>query len=72
MHKDVHLCLEVAEKLQIPLWVGTAVDRLWMQAVVQLGPDKGTTSIVQLIEAWAGVEVRSKSHRGTEPHTTTS
>jgi 2-hydroxy-3-oxopropionate reductase len=72
MRKDVHLCLEVAERLQIPLWVGTAVDRLWMQAVVQLGPDKGTTSIVQLIEAWAGVEVRSRPQRGDEPQIVTS
>jgi 2-hydroxy-3-oxopropionate reductase len=63
MRKDVRLCLEMAETLQIPLWVGTAVDRLWMQAVVQLGADQATTSIVRIVEQWAGVEVRSKASR---------
>lgn len=60
MRKDVRLCLEMAENLQVPLWVGTAVDRLWMQTVLQIGPDKNSTSIVQTLEQWTGVEVRGK------------
>jgi 2-hydroxy-3-oxopropionate reductase len=61
MRKDLKLCMEMAETLQIPLWVATAVDRLWMQTVVQVGPNENTTTIVKTIEQWAGVEVRGKS-----------
>ena len=71
MRKDVRLCLEMAETLQVPLWVGTAVDRLWMQAVVQLGADQATTSIVRIVEQWAGVEVRSKASRDALRQTST-
>ncbi|NYT24372.1 NAD(P)-dependent oxidoreductase [Alcaligenaceae bacterium] len=61
MRKDVRLCLEMAEDLQVPLWVGTAVDRLWMHTVLQVGPDEGSTSIVKLVEQWAGVQVAGSS-----------
>lgn len=57
MRKDVRLCMEMAEELQVPLWVGTAVDRLWMQTVLQVGPDESSTSIVKTLEQWTGVQV---------------
>jgi 2-hydroxy-3-oxopropionate reductase len=57
MRKDVRLCMEMAEELQVPLWVGTAVDRLWMQTVLQIGPNEGSTSIVKTLEQWVGVQV---------------
>lgn len=60
MRKDVRLCMEMAEALQVPLWVGTAVDRLWMQTVLQVGPEKNSTTVVQTIEQWAGVQVRGR------------
>lgn len=61
MRKDVKLCMEMAESLQVPLWVSTAVDRLWMQTVLQVGPNENTTTIVKTVEQWAGVEVRGRS-----------
>ncbi|PVX81615.1 NAD(P)-dependent oxidoreductase [Paraburkholderia unamae] len=61
MRKDLKLCMEMAETLQVPLWVATAVDRLWMQTVVQVGPHENTTTIVKTIEQWAGVEVRGQA-----------
>lgn len=61
MRKDLKLCMEMAEAMQVPMWVGTAVDRLWMQTVVQIGPNENTTTIVKTIEQWAGVEVRGKA-----------
>lgn len=61
MRKDLKLCMDMAESLQVPMWVATAVDRLWMQTVLQIGPDQNTTTIVKTIEQWAGVEVRGKS-----------
>jgi 2-hydroxy-3-oxopropionate reductase len=60
MRKDVRLCMDMAEALQVPLWVGTAVDRLWMQTVLQVGAEENSTTIVQTIEQWAGVEVRGR------------
>jgi len=61
MRKDLKLCMDMAESLQVPMWVATAVDRLWMQTVVQIGPNENTTTIVKTVEQWAGVEVRGKS-----------
>ena len=57
MRKDVKLCMEMAEQLQVPLWVGTAVDRLWMQTVLQVGPHENSTTIVKTLEQWTGVQV---------------
>ena len=60
MYKDVKLCLEQAETLGVPMWVGCAVRQLWSYAVGQGGGPRDFTTIIQYIEAWAGVEV-SKS-----------
>ncbi|WP_230580945.1 NAD(P)-dependent oxidoreductase [Bordetella holmesii] len=65
MRKDVRLCLDMAETLQVPLWVGTAVDRLWMQTVLQVGASQNSTTIVQTLEQWTGVEVRGKDAPAT-------
>lgn len=61
MRKDVGLCMDMAETLQVPMWVATAVDRLWMQTVLQIGGQENTTTIVKTVEQWAGVEVRGRS-----------
>ena len=58
MYKDVKLCLEEAEALQVPMWVGGAVRSLWQYANGELGPASDFTRIVQCIEKWAGVEVK--------------
>lgn len=63
MRKDVRLCMEMAEELQVPLWVGTAVDRLWMQTVLQVGPHESSTSIVKTLEQWVGVQVGAQEPR---------
>ncbi len=60
MYKDVKLCLEQAETLGVPMWVGSAVRQLWSYVVGQGGGPRDFTTIIQYIEAWAGVEV-SKS-----------
>jgi 3-hydroxyisobutyrate dehydrogenase-like beta-hydroxyacid dehydrogenase len=61
MFKDVRLCLEEAEALGVPMWVGSAVRQLWGLGVSRLGADADFTSIVRCIEEWAGVEVRATS-----------
>lgn len=57
MHKDLKLCLEHAETLGVPMWVGNAVRQLWAYAVTQGGGPRDFTTIIQYIESWAGVEV---------------
>jgi 3-hydroxyisobutyrate dehydrogenase-like beta-hydroxyacid dehydrogenase len=57
MAKDVHLCLEEAERLGVPMAVGRAVDALWARAVAELEPGADCTDAVRLVEREAGVEV---------------
>ena len=59
MYKDVRLCLEEAEALQVPMWVGNAVRIMWQLANSELGPQSDFTEIVKLVEEWAGVEVKA-------------
>ena len=63
MYKDVKLCMEEAETLGVPMWVGNAVRQLWAYAVGQGGGPRDFTTIIQYIESWAGVEVRKSGER---------
>ena len=58
MYKDIKLCLDEAERLHTPMWVCSAVRQLWSETNGQFGPESDFTTIVQLVEQWAGVEVR--------------
>ena len=60
MYKDVKLCLEVAEEMGVPMWVGAAVRQLWAYSANHMGPDNDFTTVIKCIEEWAGVEVRGK------------
>lgn len=58
MYKDLKLCLEEAEAAGVPMWVGNAVRQLWYHAHEEIGADKDFTTVVQLLERWARVEVK--------------
>jgi 3-hydroxyisobutyrate dehydrogenase-like beta-hydroxyacid dehydrogenase len=60
MYKDVKLCLEVAEELGVPMWVGAAVRQLWAYSANHMGPDADFTTVVRCLEEWAGVQVGTK------------
>lgn len=60
MHKDVKLCVDEAEAMGVPMWVGSAVRQLWAYTVNRMGPDTDFTTIVKSIEEWAGVEVKPR------------
>ena len=60
MYKDVKLCTEVAEDLGVPMWVGAAVRQVWANAVSHLGGETDFSTVVKLVEEWAGVEVKAK------------
>ncbi len=58
MHKDVKLCVEEAEAMGVPMWVGSAVRQLWAYTLNRQGPDTDVTTIIKTLEEWAGVEAR--------------
>jgi 3-hydroxyisobutyrate dehydrogenase-like beta-hydroxyacid dehydrogenase len=60
IYKDVCLCLEQAEALGVPMWVGNSVKQLFGFAISQGGAKREMTTLVKYLEAWAGVEVRGK------------
>jgi 3-hydroxyisobutyrate dehydrogenase-like beta-hydroxyacid dehydrogenase len=58
MHKDIILCLDEAERLRTPMWVCNTVRQLWSETKGHFGPKSDFTTIVQLVEMWAGVQVK--------------
>jgi 3-hydroxyisobutyrate dehydrogenase-like beta-hydroxyacid dehydrogenase len=59
MYKDVRLCLDEAEALQVPMWVGGAVRTLWQMVNAARGPKSDFTEIARLVEGWADVEIKA-------------
>jgi 3-hydroxyisobutyrate dehydrogenase-like beta-hydroxyacid dehydrogenase len=60
MYKDVRLCLDEAEGMGVPMWVGSMVRQMFQLAATQHGADADFTTIVKCVEEWAGVEVRAR------------
>lgn len=60
MYKDVKLCLEEAEAMNVPMWVASAVRQSWFLACSELGAHEDFTTLVKYLEKWAGVEVKAK------------
>jgi 3-hydroxyisobutyrate dehydrogenase-like beta-hydroxyacid dehydrogenase len=59
LYKDVRLCLEEGERLGVPMIVGNAVRQLVGITKAIKGEGSDITEIVQPVEQWAGVEVKS-------------
>ena len=57
MYKDVLLCLEEARELNVPMWVGSNVVQLWFHAMTQGRGNDDYTTLIKMIEDWAGVVV---------------
>jgi len=60
LFKDVRLCLDAAEALGVPTPVGAAIRQALAVTNALYGGESDFTSVVKPIEAWAGVEARSK------------
>ncbi|HZA50024.1 MAG TPA: NAD(P)-dependent oxidoreductase [Myxococcaceae bacterium] len=58
MYKDLKLCMEEAEAAGVPMWIANAVRHIWFQLCNEVGGEQDMTRIVQLIEGWAGVQVK--------------
>jgi len=61
-NKDLRLCLEEADALGVPMLVGSAARTLMSITQASFGAHADFTSMVRVVEQWAGVEVR-----GTRP-----
>lgn len=59
--KDARLCLEEADRLGVPMMVGSAVRLLLNITRDHLGPETDMTGVIRTVEEWAGVEVRGKA-----------
>lgn len=56
MHKDVTLCMQEAERMGVPMWLGANVRQFWQFAMTQGMAGEDCSRIAPLIEGWAGVE----------------
>ncbi|MFD1037382.1 NAD(P)-dependent oxidoreductase [Virgibacillus byunsanensis] len=55
MYKDLKLCMELAEELDVPMWLGSGVTQLWKYAVTQGGGNRDFTTIVNYLEEMVGI-----------------
>ena len=62
MYKDVRLCMEEAEALGSPMWVGQPVKQWWSLALARGGATEDFTNIMRYVEEQAGVEVRGRKN----------
>lgn len=60
MYKDVRLCMEEAEAMGSPMWVGQPVKQWWSLAFARGGRQEDFTNLMRYVEEQAGVEVRSR------------
>jgi 3-hydroxyisobutyrate dehydrogenase-like beta-hydroxyacid dehydrogenase len=63
MAKDVKLCIDEAEALGVPMWVGNAVKQLWLYGLNQGGADQDMTELIRHIEKWSNVIVEDRRAR---------
>ena len=59
LYKDVRLCLEEAEALGCPMWLGSAVRQFLAYAVSQGTGDDTSVALIKHMERWADIEVGS-------------
>lgn len=62
MAKDLRLCLAEAHRQQVPMIVGSVLEQLWSLAELQGSVGDDCMTLVQLLEAWAGVRIESPVH----------
>lgn len=58
IYKDLKLLMQEAERLGVPLWLGSQVTQMWQFAMTQGDAQKDFTNLIRHMEKWAGVTVR--------------
>jgi 3-hydroxyisobutyrate dehydrogenase-like beta-hydroxyacid dehydrogenase len=61
MYKDVMLCLDEYRERGVPHHVSASVAQIWFHGMVAGRGDDDYTSLIRVIEEWAGVEVRGRA-----------
>jgi len=64
MYKDVMLCLEEYRERGVPHHVSSSAAQIWFQGMAEGRGDDDYTSLIKVVEKWAGVEVVGKAARG--------
>jgi 3-hydroxyisobutyrate dehydrogenase-like beta-hydroxyacid dehydrogenase len=57
-YKDVRLCIDEAEEMNVPMVVGAAVRQMLAVTNAKFGPASDFTCVAKVLEEWAGVEIR--------------
>lgn len=60
-YKDLKLCMDEAERLRVPMWVGSAVCQLWFHWLTQGNDSRDFTTIIEMLESWAGVKIGKRN-----------
>ena len=60
MHKDIGLALESADELGLPLPTTGATEQMFRAAIAEGYGDSDMCSTIQVVERWAGIQVRPK------------
>jgi 3-hydroxyisobutyrate dehydrogenase-like beta-hydroxyacid dehydrogenase len=60
MHKDINLALESADELNVPLPLTGLTQQIFRAAIAEGYGELDMCSTIQVVEHWAGVEVRGK------------
>jgi 3-hydroxyisobutyrate dehydrogenase-like beta-hydroxyacid dehydrogenase len=63
MYKDVMLCLEEYRGRGVPHHVSSSAAQIWFQGMAEGRGDDDYTSLIKVVENWAGVEVVGKAAR---------
>ncbi|MER8830663.1 NAD(P)-dependent oxidoreductase [Mesorhizobium sp. M0938] len=58
-YKDVRMCVDESENLGVPMVGGSLVRQMLAATNARFGPDSDFTSMVRIVEEWAGVEIRA-------------
>jgi 3-hydroxyisobutyrate dehydrogenase-like beta-hydroxyacid dehydrogenase len=66
-YKDVSLCVEAGEALQVPMRMGRTTCQIWHHALCKGDPKQDYLQVVKLFEEWGGVSWTPPVSRPAEP-----
>ncbi|PYZ93347.1 oxidoreductase [Salipaludibacillus keqinensis] len=56
-YKDMKLCMELAEKMEVPMFLGQHITHFWRYSITQGNGEEDYTRIINHFEKWADIEV---------------
>jgi 2-hydroxy-3-oxopropionate reductase len=62
-YKDLSLCLEEAEELGVPMWIGNVVKQIFAYTYHHGGAGRDSTELIKTFEQWGGAEVIGSAGR---------